>query len=186
MHMLVPLWTISNQACLQLPGEAAGNHVMQVDADTGSFAGFVHLFENTALDAFMPQDCSATDGVSFWLYGLNSGMDLFIDILDNRSSGASSTTDDAERFTSFFVDDFSGWELVSLPYTSFARKGVFPTAPNDGLGLTEVNGWAFGTLATGGPVTYFIDDFGLVPEPATLTLFALGVLGLGFSRRKKA
>jgi hypothetical protein len=38
-----------------------------------------------------------------------------------------------------------------LPFSEFSRKEVGNGAPNDGLTLTEVHGWAFGTLSTGGP-----------------------------------
>jgi beta-glucanase (GH16 family) len=34
-------------------------------------------------------------------------------------------------------------------------------APNDGFGLTEVHGWAFGTLGTDGAKSYYLDDVGV-------------------------
>lgn len=45
-----------------------------------------------------------------------------MDILDNRSPG--STSDDAERWTAAFKDDFSGWQVVELPFADFTRKEI--------------------------------------------------------------
>ena len=46
------------------------------------------------------------------------------------------------------------------------RKEVGNGAPVDGLGLSEVHGWAFGTTNTGGPITYYLDNFELRSTPA--------------------
>ena len=94
------------------------------------------------------------------MYGNNSGSELFIDLLENRNAG--STTDDAERWTVAIIDDFSGWQLFEFPFADFSRKEIGNGAPNDGLTLNEVHGWAFGTLGTGGPWTYYLDDVGAV------------------------
>ena len=142
-----------------VPGSEAGNNVLQMDADVEVFAGFLHAFENAAVDTWVTQDWSASEGFAFWLYGSNSGTDLFIDVLDNRNPG--STTDDAERWTVAFKDDFSGWQYLEFPFADFVRKEIGNGAPNDGFGLTEVHGWAFGTLNTGGPASYFLDDVSL-------------------------
>ena len=152
-----------------IPGALLGNTVLQMDGDVLAFAGFIHAFENDAVNTWVSQDWSAFEGMRFWLYGNNSGTDLFVDVLDNRNPG--STTDDAERWTVAFKDDFSGWELIELPFSDFTRKEIGNGAPNDGFGLTQVHGWAFGTLNTGGPTNYFVDDVALygvaqVPELA--------------------
>jgi hypothetical protein len=114
---------------------------------------------NGGLDAWITQDWSADAGLSLWFFGTNSGTSLFLDILDNRNPG--STSDDAERFSVSFVDDFTGWQLLEFPFTSFARKEIGNGAPNDGLGLVEVHGYSIGTLDTGGLRTFYIDDVGL-------------------------
>ena len=85
-----------------------------------------------------------------------TGTTMFIDILDNRNPG--STTDDAERWTVGFIDDFTGWQLLEFPFASFTRKEIGNGAPNDGLGLFEMHGYAIGTLSTGGPQTYYFDE----------------------------
>ena len=152
-----------------VPGSAAGNNVLGLTGDVTAFAGFVHGFENTAVDTWVPQDWSSYEGFSFWLYGLNNGTTIFIDVIDNRNAG--STSDDAERYTVSLVDDFSGWQFFEFPFASFVRKDIGNGAPNDGFTLTQVHGWALGTLNTPGEVTYFIDDVALygvaeIPELA--------------------
>jgi len=49
----------------------------------------------------------------------------------------------SERFEATFTDDFTGWQKVSLPFSSFNRSAAQPAgAPNDGLTLTQV--WGYG------------------------------------------
>ena len=148
------------------PGAGSANSVLQMDVNSTSFAGFIQGFPAT-------QDWSTSEGISFWMYGTGSGSQLFIDILDNRNPG--STTDDAERWTVPFVDDFTGWQLLEFPFSSFVRKEVGNGAPNDGLGLFQMNGYAVGTLNTGGARTYYLDDvslYGAAEPPALAVQFA--------------
>jgi len=135
------------------------NGVVQVDLDVTAFGGFIHGFSNDSFDAWVPQDWSGYEGFAVWIYGLNTGTSVFIDLLENRNPG--STTDDAERWTVGLTDDFTGWRYFEFPFADFVRKDVGNGAPNDGLTLTEVHGWAFGTLGTGGPRTYYLDQAGL-------------------------
>lgn len=144
------------------PGAADPNSVLQLDIDSSSFAGVIHGFENAAADTWVPQDWSTSEGISMWFNGAGNGTEVFFDILDNRNGG--STTDDAERYTVAFTDDTAGWRLIEFPFASFTRKEVGNGAPSDGLGLFQMHGWAFGTLGTGGPSTYYIDDVALYGE----------------------
>ena len=108
------------------------------------------------------------------MHGTGSGTQLFIDILDNRNPG--STTDDAERWTVSFLDDFVGWQQLEFPFASFTRKEIGNGAPNDGLGLFEMHGWALGTLGTGGPRTYYVDEvsrYGVAEPPALAVQFSI-------------
>jgi beta-glucanase (GH16 family) len=158
-----------------LPGSSSGNNVLAMTGNVTAFAGFIHAFENDTVDTWTPQDWSAFLGFRVWVYGQNTGTQLFIDILDNRNPG--STTDDAERFTVTFVDDFSGWQLLEFPFSSFVRKEIGNGAPNDGFTLTEVHGWALGTLSTPGEVTFYADDaalYGAAEIPALTVNFSAG------------
>ena len=157
-----------------LPAVGEPNTVLQMDVDSTSFAGMIHAFENAAVDTWVSQDWSTSEGISMWLHGTGSGSSMFIDILDNRNAGA--TTDDAERWTVAFTDDFVGWQLLEFPFADFTRKEIGNGAPNDGLGLFEMHGWALGTLNTSGPRTYYVDQvslYGLAEPPALAASFSV-------------
>ena len=156
-----------------VPGETPPNSTLQIDVDVASFAGLVHAFESPTIDEWVTQDWSRFEGISFWMYGNNSNTNVFVDIIDNRNPG--STTDDAERFSVTFADDFLGWKYISIPFTEFARKEVGNGAPNDGLGLTEMHGWAIGTVSTPGAQTFYIDDFALVVREVVIDDFETGL-----------
>jgi len=147
-----------------LPEVGDPNTVIQVDLDVTDYAGFIHGFTNEAGDTWVPQDWSAFGGFGFWIYGTGSGTTMFIDLLENRNPG--STSDDAERWTVSFVDNFIGWQKLEFPFTDFVRKDVGNGAPNDGYTGDEVYGWAFGTLGTGGLITTYLDQVYLFGEAA--------------------
>ena len=153
-----------------VPGAPDPNTVLKMDVNVVSYAGFVHNFENATVDEWVPQDWSAYEGLSFWLYGNNSGTTMFVDVLDNRNPG--STRDDAERWSVDVLDNFSGWREIQLPFASMHRKEIGNGAPNDGFGLTEVYGWALGTITTPVPQTYYVDNamvYGVAPiRPLTV------------------
>ncbi|MGD8855907.1 MAG: family 16 glycosylhydrolase, partial [Chloroflexota bacterium] len=82
---------------------------------------------------------------------------------------------DAERWTVAFKDDFEGWQYVKFPFADFQRKDVGNGAPNDGLTLDEVHGWAFGAVSTDGPKTFYLDEvavYGEAPERPLQVTFA--------------
>jgi beta-glucanase (GH16 family) len=147
-----------------LPELGTPNTVIQVDLDVAAFAGFIHGFTNAAGDTWVPQDWSAYEGFAFWLHGNNSGTSMFIDLLENRNPG--STTDDAERWTVTIPDDFDGWRYFEFPFAGFTRKDVSNGAPNDGLTLDEVHGWAFGTVGTSGLLPFYLDQASLYGQAA--------------------
>ncbi|MCA9989611.1 MAG: family 16 glycosylhydrolase [Anaerolineales bacterium] len=157
-----------------VPGSVAGNHVLQVDTSVvgGGYAGLVHAFENETVDTWTPQDWSAFSGISFWLYGNNTGRTLFLDVLDNRNPG--STIDDAERFSVDIPDNFAGWQYFELPWEAFHRKEIGNGAPNDGFTLTQVHGWAFGVFSSELTFTNYLDDltlFGVAEIPELAVTF---------------
>jgi beta-glucanase (GH16 family) len=157
-----------------VPGAPDPNTVLKLDLRVVSFAGFVHYFENASVNAWVSQDWSAYEGLSFWLHGNNSGTTMFVDVLDNRNPG--STRDDAERWSIDVLDNFSGWKEIRIPFASLHRKEIGNGAPNDGLGLTEVHGWALGTITTPAAQTYYVDNamlYGTAPiRPLTVNLTA--------------
>jgi beta-glucanase (GH16 family) len=158
-----------------VPGATNPNNVLKMDLSVVSYAGFVHNFENATLDTWVPQDWSAYEGLSFWLYGNDSGTTMFVDVLDNRNPG--STKDDAERWSIDVIDNFSGWKEIKIPFESMHRKDIGNGAPNDGFGLTEVHGWALGTITTPSPQTYYVDNamvYGVAPvRPLTVGFTAI-------------
>ncbi len=147
-----------------LTQESTGNRVLQLKLDAPDWGGVVKFFENESQDQWITHDWKAFNGFTFWLYGNNSGVPLFVDILDNRNP--CSRRDDAERYTYTFEDNFSGWKKINVPFKSMRRKEIYNEAPNDGLGLIEVHGWGFGATNMERPLTFFIDDFELnaIPE----------------------
>jgi len=162
-----------------VPGAPAGNSVLAMDVSVVSYAGFVHSFESPSVDAWVTQDWSAYEGISFWLYGNNSGTTLFVDVLDNRNPG--STRDDAERWSVDLRDDFSGWKQIKLPFADMHRKEIGNGAPNDGFGLTEVHGWALGAITTPGPQRYEVDDvtlYGTAPVKPLTVGFSTATYGV--------
>ncbi len=139
-----------------VPGAPSPNNVLKMDFNVSSFGVVIHGFENGAVNTWVTQDWSAYAGFAFWFYGTNSGTTIFVDVIDNRNPG--STTDDAERFSLTFPDNFSGWQRMEFPFDSFIRKEIGNDAPNDGFTLTEVHGWAVGALTTSGTKTFYLDD----------------------------
>jgi hypothetical protein len=138
------------------PGEGPGNTALRVDVEVAGWVGFVELPYDASNRMWRAQDWSAFDGLSFWMYGKKTGTQLFVDVLDNRNP--CSTVDDAERYVYEFVDDFSGWREVFIPFRDMVRKEIWNGAPDDGLGLCRVHGWAFGATGTGDPTTWYLDD----------------------------
>lgn len=157
-----------------LPGSTPPNNALKSTFSVTSYGVVIHNFTNVTANAWVSQDWSAYAGISFWLYGNNSNTDLFLDIIDNRTVG--STKDDAERFSIGFKDNFSGWKQFQFSFDSFSRKEIGNGAPNDGFTLTEVYGWALGSLTTASPQTYYMDNvavYGIAPvRPATFSFTA--------------
>jgi hypothetical protein len=146
------------------PGEAPGNTTLKIDVDVTGWAGFAYLVHETSTRTWRSQDWTAFQGLSFWMYGTNTGTELFVDVLDNRNP--CSQVDDAERYVYEFADDFSGWKQIVVPFSDMVRKEIDNDAPNDGLGLSRVHGWAFGATETGGPRTWYLDAFALWTDGA--------------------
>jgi beta-glucanase (GH16 family) len=144
----------TNTDPLALPCQVYSNTILQLDSNVVAWGGLTHHFENEAVDTWVPQDWSGYEGISFWLYGQNTGATIFFEVQDNRNPG--STSDDTEIWNYTFLDDFGGWQYFEIPFSDFARKEIGNGAPNDGFGRTEVHGWAFGSLTVS--TTYYLDN----------------------------
>ncbi|MCW5860232.1 MAG: family 16 glycosylhydrolase, partial [Caldilineales bacterium] len=152
--------TVTTAPPAAVPGLPDPNTVLQLDLaiGPGQWAGTTHAFSNEAADTWVAQDWSSYEGLSLWLYGNNTGGVLFVDISENRNPG--STRDDAERWSVDIPDTFSGWQFFTIPFSEFHRKEIGNGAPNDGLTLDEVWGYAIGGFGAVdmGSQSYFVDD----------------------------
>ena len=163
---------------LAVPGQAGDNNLFQMDLNVNGWGGTTHAFENETVDTWTPQDWSSYVGISFWIYGQNTGNDLLFELNENRNPG--STTADTEIWSYAFQDDFSGWQQIVLGFDEFIRKEIGNGAPNDGLTREQVHGWAFGSLATGGAdVTYYLDDVALIVRTQIVDDFESGQIPRG-------
>ena len=140
---------------------------LSVNIGSGGWAGMSHSFTNETLDLWVARDWSAYEGISFWVYGRETGGTMLFEILENRNPD--SEVDDAERWNFTFYDDFSGWKYFEVPFSDFNRKDIGNGAPNDGLELVDVHGYAFGGFGAIeiGEQTYYLDDvrvYGVAPE----------------------
>lgn len=153
---------VLNSSELVTPDQGAANTVLTISHRIGVYGGFIHLFNDG--DTWISQDWSGYHALRFWLYGSRTGGQVMIEILDNRASN--STGDTAERFFVRISDNFSGWQSFTIPLGDFQRRTDFQPqgAPDDGLGLTEVYGYAFSFPATGRPVTTHLDNVTVVTE----------------------
>jgi beta-glucanase (GH16 family) len=169
--------TVADAGISPRPGADDTNTVLDLTLNINSWGGFSHAFENETVDTWVPQDWSSYEGFGIWIHGANNGSILFIDLIENRNPG--STTDDGERWTYAIDDDFTGWEYFAIPFDDFTRKEIGNGAPQDGWSGEEVHGWALGSLTTGGEVTYYVDDAGILLRTTTVDDFEDGQLPSG-------
>lgn len=131
------------------PGQTEPTSVVSYGWDLtpgGSFGGLGQNFPSA-------RDLSAFDGVRFLLNGSGNGSALQFELFDG---GANS--DSSERFDATIVDDVAGWRVIDLPWSAFSRATDFQPggAPNDGLNLTTV--WGYAIPAVNGANTVRVDD----------------------------
>jgi hypothetical protein len=91
--------------------------------------------------------------------------------------------DTAERWEASFVDNFSGWQQVVVPFTDFTRSANQPAgAPDDGLGLSEV--WGYGFEMPYGDDNLMLDQvrLELIPPPTSIVVTNLNDSGAGSLR----
>ena len=134
--------------------------VLEINYDIGGWGGFTHAF--TDGENWLSQDWTSQDALRFWLYGNNTGGKIQVEIFDNRNANLNG--DSAERWYYRIADDYEGWQEFTTAFRSFQRRTDWQPggAPNDGLGLSEVSGYAFGFPAGAGAQTAYLDDVQLV------------------------
>ena len=153
---------------LAVPGkEAAANDVLAIAYNINSWGGFSDAFTDGV--NWTTQDWSAFKSIRFWLYGNATGSTIQMDILENRNPEVKG--DSAERWFYRFDDDYQGWKQFTIPFAAFQRRSDFQPsgAPNDGLGLTEVSGYAFIFPAGVGAQVAYLDDVSVVNGVDTMT-----------------
>jgi fibronectin type 3 domain-containing protein len=123
-----------------IPGHV-GAGAMQVEYYLGgdetdwAGAGFFNAW-------YAAQSWTSYSGIEFDFQGQATGRTMYFEVQDNSSSGASGAK---EKFVYSFVDNSSGWQHLSIPFSSFVRKWTQDAgAPDDGFGRTEV--WGVGVF----------------------------------------
>ena len=160
---------------LARPGQAVTNTLLRMDSNIASWGGFTHNFENEAGDTWLTQDWSTYEGFGFWMYGTGSGVEVGIELQENRPANATVPGDGGPEIWSYiFKDDIAGWRFVEIPWDRFTRKEIGNGAPNDGLTLEEVHGWAFISLASGGEQTHYFDNAQVCGERVVEKELAIG------------
>ncbi len=145
-----------------VPGFPTTNTVFSAAYNISAWGGFTHAFSDNG--EWVSQDWSAYDGLRFWLYGNNTGKLIQVEIFDNQALG--STGDSAERYYTRITDNYTGWKQFHLPFSIFQRRTDWQPsgAPNDGLNLTAVSGYAFGLPAGTGPRVLYLDQVEIYGE----------------------
>jgi endoglucanase len=104
------------------------------------------------------QDWTAYTHFNFGFRGTGSGNLIRIEILDDRAPN--STSDTSERFEYAFTDNFTGWRLFEIPFSSFTRRGDWQPegAPNNGFNQIV---WGFNLSPVSGWGSFRVDHFEL-------------------------
>lgn len=116
---IVTVLGISDTDSMALPGQIGSNDVLSVTANAASgWAGF-----GAGLNP--EQDWSDYDALSFWYYGenLNTTHEFEIQTASGNDRRAS------------FVDNFTGWRQIILPFNTFGSGGVYD--------VSQVDNWVF-------------------------------------------
>lgn len=152
--------------------EEAVNNVLAVNYDIGGWGGFSHVL--TDGENWISMDWTPYNALRFWIYGGSSGGAVQIDLFDNRNPDVNG--DSAERWYFRINDDFTGWRQFTIPFAAFQRRTDFQPngAPNDGLGLDAVSGYAFGFPAGVGAQTLYLDDIEVIVAENADTVTVVG------------
>ncbi|MBE2198620.1 MAG: family 16 glycosylhydrolase [Anaerolinea sp.] len=135
--------TIPDSDPLALPGQVGPNDILSVTANVPTWAGFGAGFNPV-------QDWSDMQGVSFWFYGENSGTTHEFEI----------QTAPGDDRRAEFVDNFTGWQLITLPFAAFGAGGAYD--------VSQVDNWVFVLDGTVG--SFKIDHLSVYGDAGNVTL----------------
>ena len=114
-------------------GQSGQNKIFAWGFDATTSPGYGGVGKNftTALD------WSEYTGIQFWMWGSGEGGELQVEIGEDKTS-------DVERYRSAALNDnWTGWKLVKLPFSSFSASSYNPNPGNGRLDLTTVNNLVF-------------------------------------------
>jgi len=139
-------------------GQESG--ALNINFDIAAWGGFTHVFNDG--ENWVSMDWRDYNAISFAFLGNNTGGVIQLEIFDNRNSDLAG--DSAERWFYRFEDDAYGWRLIEIPFIDFQRRSDWQPAgaPDDGLGLDDVSGYAFGLPGGIGSAFAIIDEVQLV------------------------
>lgn len=158
--------TISDTDPYALPGQVGDNGILSGTYNVTDWGGFGALLTPA-------QNWSALDGVTLWVYGQNNGVAYALEIQDGTPGNPV-----VERFQATITDNFSGWRLISLPFTDFFRSAFQePGAPDDGLNLVEMRAWAFPLPMADAAIV--LDELAVYGDPSQAEL-AVAFVQTGF------
>lgn len=158
--------------------DGANTQALKIEYDHSVFGGFTHGFTDET--NWVSQDWTPFDALQFWLYGNSTEGTVRVDIFDNRVPD--NPADTAERFFFNITDDYTGWQQFTIPFAQFQRRTDFQPlgAPDDGLGLNPVWGYAFDFPAGVGMQTAYLDNVTVVNiDPIVIEGFEAEVLDQG-------
>ena len=112
---------------LAMPLQSGDNRVLAVTGDIPEWGGVTHNFEGPAGDVWASMDWSTWLGVTFWVYGADSGGVLLFEIQENRNPG--SMVNDVEVWSYSFQDNFTGWKTVLCPLEQISPQGDWERRP---------------------------------------------------------
>jgi beta-glucosidase len=130
-------------AQLDRPG-VTNNHVLRANwADDNSYGGISYDLATSA-----PQDWSPYAGIEFWFYGHNPSNDAVPGSgakyeFEVKMGGADG--EHAELWQTFFTDDWQGWHLIQVPFSSLKHRSDYQPsgAPtNTSIDLSSMRGFA--------------------------------------------
>ena len=127
-----------------------------------SYGGFSYDIATSA-----PQDWSSFGGIEFWFFGHNpssdavpgSGQQYEFEVKDGGADGEHS-----ELWQTFFTDDWQGWHLIQIPFSSLKLRTDFqPTGGpiNGTLDLNVMRGFALTEPPGSSNGEFDVDEFAL-------------------------